>query len=79
MSFIVSMNALRSAVGAVRRNVGRREERPAHHLAREDQLEDLPLLVGLGEIDDQRHVRQVGMLVERELDQDVIFFSSSHF
>ena len=79
LSFIVSMNALRSAATRSAGMFGRRQERPAHHLAGEDQPQDLPLLVGLGEIDDQRHVRQVGMLVERELHQDVNFFSSSHF
>ena len=43
----------------------------AHHLAGEDQFED-PLLLGrLGEIGDERDLRQVGMLGERELHQDV--------
>ena len=70
LSFIVAMNALRSASARSGGMFGGADERPAHHLAREDQPQDLPLLVGLGEIDDQRHVRQVGMLVERELHQD---------
>ena len=64
------MKALRSAA---RRppEIGRSQERPAHDLAGEDQLEDLPLLVGLGEIDDQRNIGQFGVLVQRKLDQHV--------
>ena len=53
------------------RHAGRRQERPGDDLAREHELEDGALLVGLGEIDDERNVRQVGMLGQRHLEQDV--------
>src|SRR5262249_1475056 len=52
---------------AVGRNAGRSEERPSHRLAREDQLEYLLLLVVPGQVHDQRNVRQVGVLAERQL------------
>jgi len=55
---------------AIGRHAGRRQKRPPHDLAGEDQLEDLALLIGLGEIHDQRHVRQIGMLRQRHLRQN---------
>ena len=57
--------------GAILRHAGRRQERPSQRLPREDQRAGLPLLVGLGEVDDQRNVGQVVVLVERELEQHV--------
>jgi hypothetical protein len=62
---------LAQRLGAIARNVGRRQERPPHRLAREHQLEDLLLLVVLGEIHDQGNLRQVGVLAQRQLRQDV--------
>jgi len=45
----------------------RREERPPHHLACEDEPQYRALLGRLHEIHDQRHVGQIGVLGEREL------------
>ena len=50
---------LAQRLGAVVRHAGRRQKGPPHHLPREDQLEDLLLVLGLGEIHDQRNVGQV--------------------
>ena len=56
---------------AIRRHAGRRQERIGDLLAREHEPEDVALLVGLREVDDQRDVRHVGMLAQRELGQEV--------
>ncbi len=63
---------LAQRLGAVLRHTGRRQKRPAHHLPREDQPEDLLLLVGLGEIHaPAEHSAGPGCLCERQLHQDV--------
>ena len=55
----------------IRGNPGWSLVRPSHGLAREDEPEHLPLNVASGEVHDQRHVRQVGVLGERELHQQI--------
>src|SRR6266511_3432167 len=59
---------------ALRGNAGGRQKWPSHWLASKDQLEDLPLLLGFRKIHDQRNIRQIGMLVEGQLHQDVDLF-----
>jgi hypothetical protein len=54
-------------IDAIFANPRRRREGAPHHLATEDELEDRALLVGLGEVHDQGHVREVGVLAERVL------------
>ncbi len=51
------------------RHIRRRQIGPAHYVAGKDHFEDLPLLVGLREVQYQRHVRQFRMLLQRELDE----------
>ena len=55
---------------ALLRQLDRRVERAAHLVGRRPEREDLALLLVPGEIEHRRHVRQVGMLFERELHQD---------
>src|SRR5262245_7554111 len=52
-------------------DAGRREERPSHRLAGEHQLENLPLLLRLGKVHDQRDVQKIDALAQRELHQHV--------
>ena len=56
---------------ALRRQAGRGEERAAHHLAGEDQAQDRALFGRLHHVHDERHLRQVGMLLERKLHQQL--------
>ncbi len=56
---------------AVGRNAGRRRERPRHLLAVKKELEYLHLLAVLREVERQRHVRQLGLFLERGLVDDV--------
>src|SRR5262245_34489706 len=57
----------------VSRHAGRRKERPAHFLRRKEKLEHLAVFRRLGLVDERRYVRQLGMLLERHLEQDVDF------
>src|SRR6185436_8230405 len=50
---------------------GRRKEGPAHHLAGEDEAQHGALLGRLHHVDDQRHLWQVGMLLQGKLRQDL--------
>ena len=62
---------LAQGVGAILGHAGRRHIGTSHHLPAEDQPQDLPLLVVARQVHHQRHVRQVGVLGERELHQQV--------
>ena len=55
----------------VGRHVGRRDERPGEALRREDEVERLAVLLGLGIVEDERRVRQVRRLLEALLQDDV--------
>jgi len=64
------MSATAAAI-AFGRNAGGREKGASHRLTGKHQLENLPLLAGLGKIHDQRNVGKIAMLLQRQLHQDV--------
>ena len=64
----------------LRRHSGRRRERPRDALPRHDQLERRALRRVGGQIHDQRHAQQIGIvvLVQRDLQRDVDLVASQH-
>src|SRR4051794_41624168 len=78
-SFIVSMNEscrifTRSAGTPSGQHIG-----PAHQQRRHRQLDLLTIFLGLGEIEEQRYVRQIGMFFECNLHDDCNFVVAEIF
>ena len=70
-SFMVASNAARSAALRSAGMSGVREERPAEKLARGQKPQHLPLLVVRRAIDRPWHLRDIGVLLHRELRQQI--------
>src|SRR6266853_514070 len=56
---------------SIRRDSRRRYNRPRYLLSTKDQRQDFTLAIGGGEVDDNRHVLQLGMTLHAELYQNV--------
>src|SRR6266545_385862 len=71
LSFSICSNPVWSAASRSARHTRRRKERPAEFLRNAEQLEHLPIVRILDEIDGERNPAQVDGLLQAELEQEV--------